>query len=96
RIFERLAHFAGSKDILTGQIKFDQRFALKGSNAKAIRSFFTKECTDFLMRNPSFHMESNGTALLIFHKERVASVQEFKLMVNFVLDWAEQMSTPSE
>ena len=48
------------------------------------------------MRNPSFHMESNGTALLIFHKERVASVQEFKLMVNFVLDWAEQMSTPSE
>jgi carbonic anhydrase len=95
RIFERLAHFAGVKDILTGQIKFDHRFALKGSNAKAIRSFFTKECTDFLMSNPSFHMESNGSALLIFHKERVASVEEFKLMVNFALDWAEQMSNPS-
>lgn len=47
------------------------------------------------MSNPSFHMESNGTALLIFHKERVASVEEFKLMVNFALDWAEQMSNPS-
>jgi len=36
-------------------------------------------------------MDSNGKSILIFHKERVASVAEFKLMVSFARDWAKQI-----
>jgi len=91
RIFERLAHFAGVPEIELGHAKFDQRYALKGKNKTRIKEFFTKECVDFLSEHPAFHMESNGQAILIFHKERVASVVEFKLMVNFALQWMELM-----
>jgi len=96
RIFERLAHFAGVPDISLGHAKFDQLYALKGKNKKRIQEFFTQECIDFLVEHPAFHMESNGKAILIFHKERVASVAEFKLMVNFALQWAELMQFTSE
>ena len=67
------------------------KFKLKGPDPKAIRAFFTKKCVDFLLEHPGFHMESNGKAILIFHKERVASVAEFKLMVSFARDWAKQI-----
>ena len=93
RIFERLAHFAGVHDIKIGHKQFDQRFALKGTNKKEIKQFFNKSCVEFLCEHPAFHMESNGTSILIFHKERVASVAEFKLMVNFARQWSERMNS---
>ena len=49
------------------------------------------QALDFLLEHPDFHMESNGKSILIFHKERVASVAEFKLMVSFARDWAKQI-----
>ena len=92
RIFERLTHFAGVRDITLGDPAFDQRYALKGKNEAKIKAFFTESCISFLSEHPAFHMESNGKAILIFHKERVASVAEFKLMVNFARQWAERMN----
>jgi len=91
RIFSRLAQYTGVKDVEIGNPVFDAKFKLKGPDPKAIRAFFTKKCVDFLLEHPGFHMESNGKAILIFHKERVASVAEFKLMVSFARDWAKQI-----
>lgn len=94
RILERLAPFAGTQEIVIGHPRFDQRYRIRGSNEDAIRAFFTAECIDFLMDQPPFHIESSGTAVLIFHKERVASVAEFKLMVNFASRWADLLAEP--
>jgi MFS superfamily sulfate permease-like transporter len=92
RIFERLAQYAGIRDVQVGHEKFDQRFKLRGPKPEAIQKFFTQECIEFLLDHPSFHMESNGHSLLIFHKERVASVSEFKLMVSFAREWSQRMN----
>ena len=91
RIFSRLAQYTGVKDVEIGNPIFDAKFKLKGPDPKAIRAFFTDKCVDFLLEHPDFHMESNGKSILIFHKERVASVAEFKLMVSFARDWAKQI-----
>ena len=95
RIFSRLAQYAGVKDVEIGYPVFDAKFKLKGPSPKKIKAFLTKECVDFLLEHPDFHMESNGKSILIFHKERVASVAEFKLMVSFARDWAQRMKIPS-
>ena len=92
RIFERLAHLAGIHDIEVQDEQFDDRFALKGADEQAVQAFFKGPVAQFLNNNPSFHMESNGKAVLIFHKERVASVKEFELMVSFARDWAHLMN----
>jgi hypothetical protein len=95
RIFERISYLAGVQDIELGSGVFDKRFNLKGRDEKAIRAFFTPGCLAYLASNPVFHMESNGEALLIFHKERAASVSEFKLMVNFAREFANRIGTKS-
>ncbi len=92
RILERLAPFASAQEIEVGDVKFDQRYRIRGRSEKEIKAFLTPECIEFLMNQPAFHMESNGQELLIFHKERVASVAEFKLMVNFASRWADLMA----
>ena len=95
RIFSRLAQYAGVKDVEIGNPSFDAKFKIKGPKPGAIRAFFTRECVDFLLEHPDFHMESNGKSILIFHKERVASVAEFKLMVSFAREWAQRMAIQS-
>lgn len=95
RIFERISYLTGVQDIELGSQVFDKRFNLKGRDEQAIRKFFTPGCLAFLASHPVFHMESNGEALLIFHKERAASVAEFKLMVNFAREFDRRISTHS-
>ena len=96
RIFERISALAGAKDIELGSNIFDKRFNLKGEDEPAIREFFSPKCLSFLAENPVFHMESNGDAILIFHKERVASVSEFKLMVNFAREFSNRIGAKSQ
>ena len=96
RIFERISYLAGAQDIELGSNVFDKRFNLKGEDEKAIRAFFSPGCLAFLASHPVFHMESNGKALLIFHKERAASVSEFKLMVNFAREFSDRIGSKSE
>ena len=96
RIFERISALAGAKDIELGSNIFDKRFNLKGEDEQAIREFFSPKCLSFLAENPVFHMESNGDAILIFHKERVASVSEFKLMVNFAREFSNRIGAKSQ
>ena len=96
RIFERISYLTGAQDIELGSNIFDKRFNLKGEDEKAIRAFFSPACLAFLASHPVFHMESNGKALLIFHKERAASVSEFKLMVNFAREFSDRIGAKSE
>jgi len=75
---------AGFKDItLRDHPDFNKRFFLSGENTEAIGSLFTNELILFLESNPYYHVESNGTSLLVLKKERLLSVREIKAMLYF-------------
>ena len=75
---------AGFKDIdIEDHPDFSRRFYLSGPDPEAIRSFFTDELVLFLESNPYYHIESNGSSILILKKERLLGVQEIKRMIYF-------------
>ncbi|NQY27989.1 MAG: SulP family inorganic anion transporter [Flavobacteriaceae bacterium] len=83
-LLELLYHYAGFKDIkIEKEPAFSKKFYIKGEDEEAIQQLITPELAQFLLENPSFHIESNGKALLIFTKERLAGVSEIKKMKVF-------------
>ncbi|MGY6648267.1 SulP family inorganic anion transporter [Wenyingzhuangia sp. IMCC45574] len=62
---------------------FNKRFYLSGTEEDKILEFFTDDIVLFLESNDYYHIESNGNGLLIFNKERLASVKEVKAMIDF-------------
>lgn len=85
-LLERLYALAGQKDINIPEFDdFSDRFYLIGDNPKKIRAFFTEKIVRFFESNPYYHVESNGSGLLVFSKERVAGVKEIKQMLDFGL-----------
>lgn len=83
-LLEKFYAFAGYKDInIKDHNDFSKRFYLLGDNEIAIRAFFSDELVHFFESNPYYHVESNGAQLLIFSKERVASIKEIKAMLDY-------------
>jgi MFS superfamily sulfate permease-like transporter len=75
---------SGFEDIeIPNHPDFNRRFHLSGENPKAISKLFTDEIVLFLESNPYYHIESDGSALLILKKERLLSVKEIKRMIYF-------------
>jgi MFS superfamily sulfate permease-like transporter len=75
---------AGFRDIhLENHPDFNKRFFLSGENQQNIQELFTDELILFLESNPYYHIESNGTSIMILKKERLLSVQEIKAMLYF-------------
>lgn len=84
RFLERIYAFAGFEDInFDNHSDFSKRFYLMGADEVAIRNFFTDDLVHFFESNPYYHVESNGNSLLIFGKERLASVKEIKNLLDF-------------
>ena len=81
---EKVYAFAGFKDIpFEDHEDFSKRFYLLGDNEEAIRAFFNNDLIHFFESNPYYHVESNGKSLLIFGKERLASMKEIKALFDF-------------
>ena len=81
---EKVSAFAGFKDIpIENHDDFSNRFYLIGENKTRIAQFFNDDVTNFFESNPYYHVESNGNALLIFEKERLASIKEIKALYDF-------------
>ena len=81
---EKVYAFAGFKDIpIQAHSDFNKRFYLLGENEKAICAFFNDDIIHFFESNPYYHIESNGTCLLVFSKERLASTKEIKALFDF-------------
>ncbi len=81
---ERVYAFAGFKDIpIANHRDFSKRFYLLGESTAYIQSFFDDELVHFFESNPYYHVESNGTSLLVFSKERVAGIKEIKALYDF-------------
>ncbi|MGP1991776.1 SulP family inorganic anion transporter [Zobellia laminariae] len=85
---------AGFKDIdLDNHPDFNKRFYLSGENSENIKALFTDELILFLESNPYYHIESNGSSLLILKKERLLSVTEIKAMLYFSKQLCELVSS---
>lgn len=81
---EKVSALAGFKDIdIENHDDFSDRFYLQGENKIAISKFFNDDVTHFFESNPYYHVESNGNALLLFGKERLASLKEIKALFGF-------------
>ena len=52
---------------------FSQRFILQGPDEKAVRNFFGDYLIEFLEKNEEYHIECNGTVVLILRNMRFAS-----------------------
>ncbi|MET7028711.1 SulP family inorganic anion transporter [Sediminicola luteus] len=77
-------HLAGFKDIdIENHSDFNKRFYLSGEDVPELENLFSDELILFFESNPYYHVESNGTTLLIQKKERLLSVQEIKAMIYF-------------
>lgn len=84
RFFDRIMAFSGYKDmdfeLYTG---FSSKFLLMGEKEEEIRAFFTKDLLAFLEREQVHHVESNGEALLIFNKMKLARTDETLSFIKF-------------
>lgn len=81
---ERMYALAGFRDIIIkDDTEFSKHFYLLGDDEEAIKTFFTPEIILFLESNPYYHIESNGKSLLIFSKQRLASIKEIKALLDF-------------
>ena len=81
---EKVYAFAGFKDIpIQNHNEFSKIFYLLGDNETDIIRFFNNDIIRFFETNPYYHVESNGEALLVFGKERLASVKEIKALFDF-------------
>ncbi len=82
--FDRLMEFAGYRDIdfkLFG--KFSSKFLLKGANEEELQEFFTPERLSFFEQEEIYHVESNGSRLLVFRYLRLGGANELGHMVTF-------------
>ncbi|WP_412987402.1 SulP family inorganic anion transporter [Pontimicrobium sp. IMCC45349] len=81
---EKMYALAGFKDIpFDNHPDFSNRFYLLGEDEGAIKTTFTTDVIRFFESNPYYHIESNGRGLLIFEKERLASIKEIKALLDF-------------
>lgn len=77
KIFDRVMAFTGYKDIdFKMYPDFSKKFLLMGKNESEIRSFFTNEFIQFFENHQIYHLESNGEAIVIFDKIRLARIDE--------------------
>ncbi|MFZ8960421.1 MAG: SulP family inorganic anion transporter, partial [Flavobacteriaceae bacterium] len=65
---------------------FSRRFHLSGNDEREIRKVFTPDLIYFFESHPIFHIESNGTRLMVKGKDRLSGLQEIKIMLTFAQD----------
>ncbi|GAA4280253.1 SulP family inorganic anion transporter [Gaetbulibacter aestuarii] len=82
---EKIAAFSGyHQDIDVAEHgDFSDRFHLYGTNKAEVVAFFNDELIHFFESNPYYHVESNGQALLLFGRERVAGMKELKTLLDY-------------
>lgn len=83
-LLEKVYSLSGFEDVkIHDYPDFSNRFYIKGENENEIISFFRKDVVHFFESNPYYHVESNGDHLLVFSKQRLASISEIKALIDF-------------
>jgi MFS superfamily sulfate permease-like transporter len=84
KIFDRVMALTGYKDIdFEMYPDFSRKFLITGKNESEIRSFFSKELVGFFEKNQIYHVESNGEAIIIFDKIKLARTDETISLIDY-------------
>ena len=84
KIFDRVMAYTGYKDIdFEKYPDFSKKFLIMGNNETEIRSFFTNEIIRFFESHQIYHLESNGEALVIFDKIKLARTDETVAFIDY-------------
>jgi len=89
KLFDRVIAYTGYKDIDFEMYPgFSKKFLLMGDKEHEIRSFFTKEVIHFFENHQIYHLESNGEALVIFNKIKLARTDETIAFIEYAEELA--------
>ncbi len=84
KIFDRVLSLKTAEDIdFNENPVFSNNLRLTGENEDAIRKLFNPSLVGFLETEEVYHIESNGSSLIIFKSLRIANTGEMKNMVRF-------------
>jgi MFS superfamily sulfate permease-like transporter len=84
KLFDRVIALTGYKDIdFEMYADFSNKFLITGKEEAEIRSFFTDERIRFFETNPIYHIESNGEAIMIFDKIKLARTDETLSLIDY-------------
>ena len=87
KLFDRVLSIRGQKDIDFAEFPvFSKNLKLTGENEEGLRQLFTSPLITFLENEEIYHIECNGTALIIFKSLRISNTGEMKNMVRFSED----------
>ncbi|MCA0931321.1 hypothetical protein LCM02_02580 [Lutimonas saemankumensis] len=96
KLFDRVIAFTGYKDIdFKMYPDFSKKFLLMGNNESEIRSFFTEDIIRFFENHQIYHLESNGEALVIFDKIKLARTDETIAFIDYGRELASLIDTKS-
>lgn len=94
KLFDRVMAFTGYKDIdFEMYPDFSNKFLLMGNNESEIRSFFTDKIVRFFENNQIYHLESNGEAIIIFDKIKLARTDETIAFIDYAKELATLLDT---
>lgn len=97
KMFDRVMAFTGYKDIDFDMYPdFSEKFLLMGNNESEIRSFFTDEIIRFFENHHIYHLESNGEALFIFDKMKLARTDETIEFIEYGKELAALLEAPAK
>ena len=84
KIFDRVMAYTGYKDIDFDMYPdFSKKFLIMGDKESEIRSFFTDEVIRFFDNHQIYRLESNGEALIIFDKIKLARTDETIAFIDY-------------
>ena len=89
KIFDRVMTYTGYKDIdFEMYPDFSKKFLIMGNKESEIRSFFTDDVIRFFEDHQIYHIESNGEALFIFDKIKLARTDETISIIDYAKELA--------
>ena len=89
KLFDRVMAFTGHKDIDFDMYpNFSKKFLVMGKNELDIRSLFSEEIVRFFEEHQIYHLESNGEALVIFDKIKLARTDETIAFIDYGMELA--------
>jgi MFS superfamily sulfate permease-like transporter len=93
---DRFLERAGYKDIDFDEHKqFSHTFLLVGRNEAQIRAFFSKQLMDLMMMHPQYHVESDGSSILIHKGMKFLDTKDLEEIIRLGELWVEYATQPN-
>lgn len=93
KIFDRVMALTGYKDIdFEMYPNFSKRFLITGKDESEIQAFFTDDLIRFFESHQIYHIESNGEAIILFDKIKLARTDETIALVDYTKELAKLLS----